>query len=252
MNRWLKGIVVAVLIIIIGFAAYFSLRPDPTRFYVTGDAWAESVWNADVPPSFAEFKNGVFNATVSQSSKEFFGGSLIQQGDNPHGGWNSTAKLKREITFYRSIVDAQYALIIDFVGKRNSPIEWFDNNESNRANNIGILLVGDFGGGYYNPDTSEARALLIDIWLDNNPAFSSPVHWQGVEGVESDYHSGFPAKNMIEVDKQYAFKFRVDGFIMDSLEHWGLEQFTLKMVQCYIEAKASKASLEATRIIITT
>jgi len=250
MSKWLKILIVTILVIIIGVAVYFLPRPN---YNVTGKTWATSMWGeVEVPPSFAKFENGIFNATVSQPSRDFFGASLIQQGDSPHSWWNLTAKLREEITYNRAIADAQPALVIDFIGKRTSPIEWFDSNQSNRANNIGILLVGDVGLGYYNPDNSTPRALFIDIWLDNNPTFTAPVHWQGVKNVENDYHSGFPEKTMPKVGKEYQFTFRADNFIMDSLKYWKLEQFTLKMVQFYIEAKASKASIEVRRLLITT
>jgi len=111
--------------------------------------------------------------------------------------------------------------------------------------------VGDIGSDYYN-DTSQPRALFIDIWLDANPKIDEPRHWPGVANVENDYHSGFPARTMLEIDEEYEFKFRIDAFIRDALSHWKLDTFTLKMVQCYIEARASKASIEVSRIAIGT
>lgn len=217
----------------------------------------DSQWRTAIPPSFAEYENGVFNATVSQPSRDFFGASLVQQGDSPHGWWNLTASnprasLKKEITIYKDGFDMNPPLGLDFIGKRTSPIEWFDSNQSNRADNIGILLVGDAGQGYYNSDTSKPRALYIDIWLDTNPEVKQPLNWTGVKNVENDYHSEFPVRNMSEIGNEYKFKFRIDTYVVESLRHWNLEKFTLKMVQCYIEAKASKASIEVRRIVIST
>jgi hypothetical protein len=255
LRNWLKAVVVAVLVLIFGFAAFLSARP--SAYVVTGDVWAESVSRAEVPPSFAEFNNNVFNATVSQPSTEFFGVSLIQQGDSPHGWWNLTesnpkASLKREVTIYKEGFDMYPPLVLDFVGKRTSSIEWFTDNQSNRGNNIGILLVGDIGQGYYDPDTSKPRALFIDIWLDANPEVKQPQNWTGVNNVENDYHSGFPVGNMSEIGMEYHFNFRIDTFVVDALRHWNLESFTLKMIQCYIEAKASRASVEVNRVLIYT
>lgn len=257
MRKWLKILVVIVFVLIIGVGVYLSWRPHVNIEYVTSDVltnWADSTWGVEVPPSFARIESGVFNATACKSSNDSFGASLIQQGDSPHGWWNVSAphNLSKEITIYKDGFDMYPPLVLDFVGKRTSQIEWFDNNQSNRGNNIGILLVGDIEAGYYNPDISKPRALFIDIWLDNNPEVNAPNHWIGVTNVENDYHSGFPVKIMAEVGKEYAFKFRIDTFIVDSLRHWNLEKFTLKMVQCYIEAKASKASVEVSKIIINT
>ncbi len=250
MNKRLNALIVLILVIIVGVAWYFiSSRP---YLYVTGVNWKRSTWPVEVEGS-VEPVNGIFKMMISQPSTNFFGASLIQQGDSPHGRWNITdAGLSRTITWDTQIADAQPALVIDFIGKRTSSIEWFDDNESNRANNIGILLVGDVGLGYYNPDTSTPRALFIDIWLDNNPQFNNSIHWQGVKNVENDYHSGYPMQSMPEIGKEYEFKFRVDTQIIDSLKHWNLTTFTLKMVQCYVEAKASRASIEVDKILITT
>jgi hypothetical protein len=257
LRKWLKALVVIVFVLVIGVGAYLSSRPHSNIEYVTSDVladWADSTWEVEVPASLARIENDVFNATACKSSKDSFGASLIQQGDSPHGWWNVSIQhdLRKEITIYKDGFDMYPALVLDFVGKRISPIEWFDNNQSNRGSNIGILLVGDVGLDYYNNDTSEPRALFIDIWLDTNPEVYEPQNWTGVKNVENDYHSGFPVKTMAEVGKEYAFKFRIDTFIVDSLKHWNLEKFTLKMVQCYIEAKASRASVEVSRIIIST
>jgi len=219
---------------------------------VTGDIWATSLWRLEEPPSYAETENGTlpFNALAYQPSEDIFGASLIQQGDSPHGWWNLTkAKLRKNTTIHR---DDQQSLTLDFNGKRTSPIEWFTDDTGNRFNNIGILLVGDVGLDYYNNDTSEPRALFIDIWLDTNPKINETQHWLGVRNVENDYHSGYPVQNMSEIGKEYEFKIRIDPFIKDSLEYWKLDSFTLRMVQCYSEARASKALMEVTRIDIGT
>jgi len=226
-----------------------EIKESITSSDINTEEWNTSTWRVEVPPSYAKIENGIFKAVACQSSQDFFGASLIQQGDSPHGWWNTTAKLRKEITIYK---DEEQLLILNFSGKRTSQIKWFTNDTQKRANNIGILLVGDFGQGYYDPDTSKPRALFIDIWLDTNPEVDAPNHWPGVENVENDYHSGFPAQTMPEVGKEYEFKFRIDPFIKESLRHWDLERFTLKMVQCYIEAKASNASIEVSRILIGT
>jgi len=216
---------------------------------INAEEWNTSTWKVEVPPSYAKIESAIFKAAACQSSQDFFGTSLIQQGDSPHSWWNTTAKLRKEITIYK---DEEQLLILNFSGKRTSKIEWLSSDPQKRANNIGILLVGDVGQGYYDPDTSKPRALFIDIWLDTDPEVYVPNHWQGVENVENDYHSGFPAQTMPEVGKEYEFKFRIDTFIKGSLRYWNLERFTLKMVQCYIEVKASNASIEVSRFLIGT
>ncbi|MFX0107972.1 MAG: hypothetical protein ACFE7R_06800 [Candidatus Hodarchaeota archaeon] len=197
--------------------------------------------------SYAKVEDEIFKAMIYQPSEDVFGACLIQQGNNPHDWWYPQEQLTKNVTVYN---DDQQSLILDFKGKRTSQIEWFSNDTYNRFSNIGILLVGDVGLDYYNTDTSQPRALLIDIWLDTNPAINEVKHWQGVDDIENDYHSGFPVQTMAEVGKEYEFRCRLEPFIRESLNHWELELFELKMVQCYIEAKASRASIEVSRIII--
>jgi len=246
MRRWKKILIIIIFgSIITGVGIYFSLGREE---YVTGDAWAPSKWRVE-DPSYAEFTNGSFSALAYQPSRDFFGACLIQQGDSPHGWWNPSEKLGKNITIYR---DKEQPLILHFVGKRTSPIEWFNNDPQNCASNIGVLLVGDVGLDYYNNDTSEPHALFIDIWLDTNPEVNRTLHWPGVKDVENDYHSGFSVETMPEIGEKYEFKFRIDQIIKDALNRWKLESFTLKMVQCYVEAKASKASIEVSKILIVT
>lgn len=216
---------------------------------VTGDVWNTSLWRVEEPPSYAKFENGTFEAMAYQSSVDFFGACLIQQGDNPHSWWNSSAKLRNEITIYE---DEEQALILNLKGKRTNQIEWLTDDSEDGSSNIGILLVGDIGLDYYNNDTSEPRALFIDIWLDTNPEVYEPQKWPGVKNVENDYHSGFPVQKMPEIGKEYEFEFRIDSFIREALIHWELNSFKLKMVQCYIEVKAAKASIQVSRILIGT
>lgn len=257
MKNWFKAIIVIGFVFVIGISSYLFLIAPSSRHAeerVTSNVWVTSTWKMENTSSIATFENDVFSATANQSATNFFGASLIQQGDNPHGQWNLTASnpaaaLKKDITISRN--EGQQ-LILSFSGKRTSQIEWFSDNQSSRGSNIGILLVGDIGRDYYNPDTSQPRALLIDIWLDTNPEVKAPNHWQGIPNVENDYHSGFPVKTMPEVGKEYEFNFRIDTFIRDALIRWNLESFTLKMVQCYVEARASNASIEVNRIFITT
>jgi len=253
MRKWPKTLILIIFVsILISVGAYFFLkRPLEIKECVTGDVWATSLWRVEEPLSYARTENNTlpFEALAYQPSEDIFGASLIQQGDSPHNLWNVSTlhSLRKEITIYK---DKEQPLILHFKGKRISEIEWFTNDSENRFNNIGILLVGDVGLDYYNNDTSEPRALFIDIWLDTNPRINEPYHWQGVDNVENDYHSGFPVQTLSEIGKEYEFKFRIDSYIKDSLEEWELERFTLKMVQCYIEVKASKASIEVNRILI--
>jgi hypothetical protein len=246
-------------VFVIGVSSYYFFTSRPAGEPVTSDTWATSTFSVEKPASFAEFENGVFRATACNHSEVFYGASLIQQGDNPHGTWSSTVQnptsaLKKNITIYSN--DEQQ-LILNFNGKRTSQIEWFSDNPVRRGSNIGILLVGDIGLDYYNPDILQPRALWMDIWLDTNPELEAK-HWIGTSSLEHDYHSGFPVKTMPEVGKEYEFSFRIDSYIRDALNEWNgrananFESFTLKMVQCYIEAAASKASIEVNRISIRT
>lgn len=247
-----------LIAIILGIYVIYRMIPPPRsqiQEIVTGDVWANSTYKVEVPPSYAKIENGVFEAMAYERSADYFGASLFQQGDSPHGWWNLTkqnpeANLRKNITIYRD--KDQPTLMLDFTGKRAGPIEWFSDDPANRGNNVGILLVGDIGLGYYNHDNSTPRALFIDIWLDTNPAFTTTTHWQGVKGVENDYHSGYPVQNMSIVSKIYDFDFRVDTYIRDSLNHWGLASFKLKMVQIYIEAEASSASIEVSKFALRT
>jgi len=221
----------------------------PLQEYVTDTSWNSSLFNVEEAASYARIENGVFKLMVYQDSADFFGASLFQQGDNPHGVWNATARLRQEITIQN---DREQWLILEFSGRRTSFIDWFSDDPDQRANNIGILLVGDVGLGYYDHDITAPRALFIDIWLDTNPRVPQPLHWQGVPGVENDYHSGYAAQNMSMVGRTYDFDFRIDQYIRDSLSHWGLQSFRLKMVQFYIEGRASSASMDASRVVIRT
>jgi len=57
---------------------------------------------------------------------------------------------------------------------------------------------------------------------------------------------------MPEIDREYNFSFRIDSYVKTALAHWNLSQFTLMMVQVYVETEASKASIEVSRIILST
>jgi len=256
--RVLTKVTVAAVIVVVGLlGGYFILKittPPPLSdekswMPVTGGVWEPSTYRVGVPPSYAKWENGVFTATARQSSTGFYGASLIQQGDNPHGWWNLTqeseAKLNMSLTIYK---DQECPLLLEFAGRRTSQIEWF--SEGERGNNIGVLLVGDVGLGYYNSDTSKPHALFIDIWPDTNPQLEQR-HWGG-SSPENDYHSGFPVESMPEIDKEYNFSFQIDSYIKDALTHWNLSQFTLMMVQVYVEAEASEASIEVSRIALRT
>jgi len=171
-------VIVAVLLLC-SYLIIKTIPPPSEKIWkpVTGEVWEPSTYRVEVPPSYAKWENGVFTATACQSSAGFYGASLIQQGDNPHGWWNLTqeseAKLNMSFTISK---DQECYLLLNFTGRRTSQIEWFGENEC--GSNIGVLLVGDVGLGYYDPDTSNPHSLFIDIWLDTNPQLSER-HWGG-------------------------------------------------------------------------
>jgi hypothetical protein len=246
MKKSLKILIIAAYYAVIILGVYLTLNSQ-TIGHVSEREWATSKYPQS-DPSDSSIERGFFEARVHHSSEFDFGSSLIQQGDNPHGWWNCSAKLKTNLTIVKG---EQQQLAFYFKGKRTSPIEWLSNDSQKRANNIGILLVGDVGLGYYNQDVTSPHALFIDIWLDTNPSFQGKAQlWQGIAGAENDYHSGYSVFSMPEIGKEYEINLRIDDYIRDALQDWRLQNFKLMMVQCYIEGKASDASMEVMEFVL--
>jgi hypothetical protein len=229
----------------IGFI-YYLLTPQkvnvpPIKESILGDRWETNIWRQikDIGEGYAIIENGIFKAMVDYPTHLGTMCSLIQQGKQPHGWWDSPAKLKKEITI--TLNDDQI-LIVELVGKRTTPITWY-NLLLDRVNDIGMLLIGDVGLGYDDPDVTNPHALYIDFWFDIKPEIDQN-HWEGVAGWENDYHSGYRIASMPNINQEYSFRLRIDNLIRDALRRWNLERFTIKTVQLYIEARNSKAEME--------
>ena len=235
-------IVVAICSIIsyISFTYYASLNPTTINESILGEEWGKHFWN-----SLGEVNkiNEKVQLTVIQPDPEKWGCVAIAQG-NPY------PPLKKEL---RIDLDKEQPLIVYFKGKRTSKIHWFTEELRKRANNIGVVLIGDVGLDYYSSDETKPNRLYFDIYFDTNP-FTHEVHYQGVYEVsgETSYHSGFSIGQMPFIGKEYEFKARIDRFIRKALRYWNLPYFTIKMVQFYIEGRASKGSMEITKIDLGT
>lgn len=229
-------------------AIYWLITPKippipPIRESILGDEWETNIWRQikGIGDGYSKIENGVFKAMADYPTGQGTMCALIQQGKQPHSWWDSPAKLKNELTI--TLEDNQM-LIVEFRGKRVNPIKWY--SMGNRINNIGMLLIGDVGLDYDNPDVNNPHALYIDFWFDIQPQIDQN-HWQGVAGWENDYHSAYRLASMPLVGKEYEFRFRIDGLIRDALRRWNLTSFTIKTVQLYIESRNSKGDVEISK-----
>jgi hypothetical protein len=64
-------------------------------------------------------------------------------------------------------------------------------------------------------------------------------------------HSGYSGFSMREIGKEYEINLSIDVYIRDALQDWQLQNFKLMMVQCYIEVRASDASMEVMEIALS-
>jgi len=244
--------VVYAFFTIVGIGALYRLfQPSPKpippiKETILGDQWETNVWKQieGIGDGNAKIENGIFKAMIDYPTSQGTAVALIQQGKQPHSWWDSPAKLKNELVIS---LDVDQPLILEFQGKRTSSIYWYGTDP--RISDIGVLLIGDVGLDYDDPDTTKPHALYVDLWLDIIPR-EDVHHWQGVEGWENDYHSAFRITSMPNIGQEYEFRIRMDQQIKNALTRWNLKTFTIKTVQIYVEARASKSSIEISKVNI--
>jgi hypothetical protein len=247
----LKSVLVIAFAIAIGILLANKGHPSEK---ITSNIWETKVWNLD-NGSDSKFESvvgnpmlyiNIFRGIAIKNNDTDFGSASIQQGDMPHGWYNSYARLNEKITINKD--DDQPLYLVTTV-KRTSPINWISNNAEIQWNNIGLDVMGDVGLDYSNADITQPHALIIDFYHDTDAI--KPFYYQGSPLHDDDYRAGYPLMPArLEIGKEYQFKTRIDDKIKDAMNHYGFTHFTIKYTEYYIEARGSSGSVEARDIAI--
>lgn len=211
--------------------------PTPISRPVTGAFWTPFNWQAGSGSTY-EY-NTVFKARIVNPSNDF-GALGLEQGKRAHGK-GAAEPLLLEITLNST---GNTALVLNLTVTRGA----IKNYGILSTLNIGVVLFGDVGLDYDNPDLTTPHAGVIDFYYHTSPLWRGES-WSppGTSKYDSDYRAGKTMATMPTESTEHRFQNRIDPFIEKFLAHYELPAFTIKLVQVYIEARNAEGEIEISK-----
>ncbi len=211
------------------------------KHHITGDDWTSFNWQAGSDSS-CESSDNAFNARIVNGESDF-GAVGVEQGLRAHG--NGAAKpLLMEVKVNRS---GNTPLILNFTLEKVSSRLY----SLSSVFNVGVVLFGDVGLNYSDPDLSSPHAGVIDFYYHVTPFWHGET-WSppGSSPYDSDYRAGKVMLNLLGSSEESRFQSRIDDFITKFLAQYDLPFFTIKLVQAYAEAKNAEGEIVISEVVL--
>jgi hypothetical protein len=237
-------LLVVVLTIYAAYDSLFARKPyvGAIRQQITGDVWTPFNWQAGSDSS-GEFVEGGFRARVVNGGSDF-GAVGLEQGERAHGNGNADPLLM-EVTVNRT---GNVPLILNLTVDIES-LKLY--NFLSSTVNVGVVLFGDVGLNYSDPDLTGPHCGVIDFYYVVMRYWHGES-WSPPESSEydSDYRAGKVMVGPTILLGEYVFQDRVDDFVGSFLAHYDLQFFRIKLVQVYIEAMSGEGEIVIRRFVL--